>query len=58
MDERTPWAAEAYLLIGDAYRESKDAPAALKAYRRYLELAPESAPPRGEVKKHIAVLGG
>lgn len=58
VEDRAPWAAEAYLLLGDAHREAKDGPAALKAYRRYLEIAPADAPPRSEVKKHIAILGG
>jgi len=58
VEDRAPWAAEAYLLLGDAHRESKETPSALKAYKRYLEIAPADAPPRNEVKKHIAVLGG
>jgi tetratricopeptide (TPR) repeat protein len=52
------WAAEANLLLGDAHREGHENEAAVKAYKRYLELAPPSAPERVEVLKHIAILGG
>jgi predicted Zn finger-like uncharacterized protein len=52
------WAADAQLLLGDAHREGHENEAAVKAYKRYLELAPPSAPERAEVQKHIAILGG
>ena len=52
------WAAEAQLLLGDAHREGHENEAAIKAYKRYLELAPPDAPARAEVQKHISILGG
>ncbi len=56
--DKAAYAAEAFLTIGDAYREGHENDAAVKAYRRYLELAPADAPARAEVQKHISILGG
>jgi len=56
--DKTPWAPEAYMLVGDAHRELKEGPAAIKAYQRYLELAPPDASPRNEAKRYITLLGG
>ncbi len=56
--DKASWAAEADLLLGDAHREGHENDAAVRAYKRYLEIAPASAPERVEVQKHIAVLGG
>jgi len=56
--DKAPYAAEAFLVLGDAYREGHENDAAVKAYKRYLELAPMDAPARAEVQKHISILGG
>jgi predicted Zn finger-like uncharacterized protein len=56
--DKAPWAAEAFLWLGDAYREGHENDAAVKAYKRYLDLAPADAPARAEVQKHISILGG
>ena len=56
--DKAPYAAEAFLVLGDAYREGHENDNAVKAYKRYLELAPRDAPERGEVEKHISILGG
>ncbi|HEY2746446.1 MAG TPA: tetratricopeptide repeat protein, partial [Polyangia bacterium] len=56
--DKAPYAADAFLTLGDAYREGHENDAAVKAYKRYLELAPADAPARAEVQKHISVLGG
>jgi tetratricopeptide (TPR) repeat protein len=56
--DKAPYAAEAFLVLGDAYREGHENDAAVKAYKRYLELAPVDAPARTEVQKHISILGG
>ncbi|HZS40944.1 MAG TPA: tetratricopeptide repeat protein [Polyangia bacterium] len=52
------YAVEAYLILGDAHREAKESDAAVKAYKRYLELAPSEAPARAEVNHHLSILGG
>jgi predicted Zn finger-like uncharacterized protein len=57
---RTPapkWAIEAWLLDGDVHRDAHERDAAVKAYKKYLELAPPDAPARNEVKKHLSTLG-
>jgi tetratricopeptide (TPR) repeat protein len=56
--DKAPYAADAFLVLGDVYREGHENDAAVKAYKRYLELAPADAPPRAEVQKHISILGG
>ncbi|MGZ3430100.1 MAG: tetratricopeptide repeat protein, partial [Polyangia bacterium] len=56
--DKAPYAAEAFLVLGDAYREGHENDAAVKAYKRYLDLAPPDAPARAEVQKHISILGG
>ncbi len=55
--DKAAFAAEAYLLLGDAHRESKENDAAIRAYKRYLELAPADAPQRVEVTRHLSMLG-
>ena len=50
--------ADAFLVLGDVYREGHENQAAVKAYKRYLDLAPVEAPARAEVQKHISSLGG
>ena len=55
---RTAWAAEAALLLGDAHSEVRKNDAAVKMYRRYLELAPKDSPSRKEVERKISILGG
>jgi predicted Zn finger-like uncharacterized protein len=57
-EDKAPWSAEAHLLLGDAHRESKENADAVRAYRRYLDLAPPDAPQRSEVTRHISLLGG
>jgi tetratricopeptide (TPR) repeat protein len=56
--DKATFGAEAYLLLGDAHREGHENDAAVKAYKRYLELAPMDAPARNEVQKQISNLGG
>ncbi|MDB4970678.1 MAG: Tetratricopeptide 2 repeat protein [Myxococcales bacterium] len=56
--DKIRWAADAQLILGDAHREGKENDAAIKAYKRYLELAPADAPARVEVQKQITILGG
>jgi Tfp pilus assembly protein PilF len=56
--DKASYAAEAYLLLGDSHRESHEGEAAVKSYKKYLELAPPEAPERPEVQKHISLLGG
>lgn len=56
--DKAPYAAEAFLVLGDAYREGHENDHAVKAYKRYLELARPDAPERTEVQKHISNLGG
>lgn len=56
--DKAQFAAEAQLLLGDAHREGHENEAAVRAYKRYLELAPPDAPARAEVQKHISILGG
>jgi tetratricopeptide (TPR) repeat protein len=56
--DKATYAPDAFLILGDAYREGHENDAAVKAYKRYLELAPADAPARAEVQKHISVLGG
>ncbi len=54
----TPWLADAHLLLGDAHRAAHENDAAVRAYKKYLELAPASAPMRREAERQIAVMGG
>jgi len=56
--DKAPYAVEAWLLTGDAHRDSKENEAAVRAYKKYLELAPPEAPARLEVNKHLSLLGG
>jgi tetratricopeptide (TPR) repeat protein len=56
--DKAPWAAEAWLLAGDAHREGKENEAAARAYTKYLELAPPESPQRAEVSRHLQGLGG
>jgi predicted Zn finger-like uncharacterized protein len=56
--DKQPWSAEAWLLLGDAHREGKENDAAVKAYKKYLELAPPEAPARKEVERNVSLLGG
>ncbi len=56
--DKASFAAEAYLLLGDAQREQKANAAALAAYQRYLQIAPTSSPSRIEVQRTVKLLGG
>jgi tetratricopeptide (TPR) repeat protein len=56
--DKALFAPEAYLLLGDSMRESHNKDGALKAYKKYLELAAPDAPERAEVQKHVSILGG
>jgi cytochrome c-type biogenesis protein CcmH/NrfG len=56
--DKATYAPDAFLILGDAYREGHENDQAVKAYKRYLELAPPDAPARSEVQKHISILGG
>jgi tetratricopeptide (TPR) repeat protein len=56
--DQAPFAVEAWLLAGDAHRESKEKDAAVRAYKKYLELAPQDAPARNEVTRQLSILGG
>ena len=55
--DKAAYAAEAYLFAGDAHRELKENDAAVRAYKKYLELAPADSPQRAEVGKHLSLLG-
>ena len=55
--DQTPYALETYLLLGDSYREGRQRAEALRAYTKWLALAPPSAPERHEVETHVQVLG-
>jgi predicted Zn finger-like uncharacterized protein len=52
------YSADAWLLLGDSHRESHEKDPAVKAYKKFLELAAPDAPERSEVQKHISILGG
>jgi hypothetical protein len=52
-EARPPWLFEAHRLLGRAYEKLGDAPKALDAYRRYLELAPRDDARRGEAEKAL-----
>lgn len=56
--DQAAFAVEAWLLAGDAHRESKEKDAAVRAYKKYLELAPQDAPARNEVTRQLSILGG
>jgi predicted Zn finger-like uncharacterized protein len=56
--DKAPYAVEAWLLDGDVHRESKEKDAAVRAYKKYLELAPLDASSRGEVTRQLSLLGG
>jgi predicted Zn finger-like uncharacterized protein len=56
--DKSSWAAEAWLFLGDVRRESRESEGAVKAYKKYLELAPPDASARSEVNKHLAILEG
>ena len=56
--EQATWAPEACLLAGDARKEGKQMDAALRDYKRYLEVAPKYAPERHDVQKEIDRLEG
>jgi tetratricopeptide (TPR) repeat protein len=56
--DKAPYAVDAFLILGDAYREGHENESAVKAYKHYLDLAPADAPARAEVQKHISILGG
>jgi tetratricopeptide (TPR) repeat protein len=55
--DETPYALETYLLLGDSYREGRQRAEALRAYHKWLSLAPPSAPERHEVENHVQALG-
>jgi len=56
--DKAPFAVEAWLLVGDAHRESKERDAAVRAYKKYLELAPPDASARTEVTRQLSLLQG
>jgi tetratricopeptide (TPR) repeat protein len=56
--DKVTWAPEAWLLLGDAHREGHENDAAVKAYKRYLDLAPADAPARKEAERNVSILGG
>jgi len=47
------WVPEALLLAGETYRSLGKREAAVRAYRRYLEVAPKTAPAREDVAKML-----
>jgi tetratricopeptide (TPR) repeat protein len=57
-DSKASWLPDAHLLLGDARRQGKENEAAIRAYTKYLELAPLSAPMRAEATRQIKLLGG
>ena len=57
-DEATKWnpaLAEAWRMLGDAREKLEDGPGAVTAYRKFLELAPESKQ-AGAIKKKLPAL--
>ncbi len=56
--EQSNWLPEACLLAGDTRREGKQIDAAVRDYKRYLEVAPKYAPERKDIQKEIDRLEG
>ncbi len=56
--DHAAYAVDALLLVGDAHREARESDAALRAYKKYLEIAPADAPARSEVERQVSLLGG
>ena len=56
--DQASFAVAAYLLAGDARRESNDRARAVRAYQKYLELAPPDAPQRHDVQQALVNLEG
>ncbi|MDW8282374.1 MAG: tetratricopeptide repeat protein [Myxococcales bacterium] len=54
--DQAPYALESYLLLGDSYREAKQRAESLRAYNKWLSLAPPTAPERHEVETHVLAL--
>jgi len=55
--DKAPWAADAHLLLGYAYKQSRQRTQAVDQFKRYLELSPTDAPDREEVKRELRFLG-
>jgi predicted Zn finger-like uncharacterized protein len=55
--EKAPWTADAHLLLGYAYKQTRQRNEAVEQFKRYLELSPSDAPDRDEVKRELRFLG-
>jgi predicted Zn finger-like uncharacterized protein len=56
--DKAQFAPEAWLLLGDSMRENHNKDGAVKAYKKFLDLAAPEAPERAEVQKQLSILGG
>jgi tetratricopeptide (TPR) repeat protein len=55
---KTEWEAELYFQLATAEVTGGSKPAALAAFKKYLDIAPDDAPSRPEAKRQIVRLGG
>jgi tetratricopeptide (TPR) repeat protein len=51
--DSAPYALDIYLTLGDCLRESRQRAEAIRAYQKWLSLAPALAPERKEVEQHV-----
>ena len=56
--EKTDWEPELYFQLGTAEVTGGSKPAALAAFKKYLEIAPKDAPSLPEAKRQVVRLGG
>jgi tetratricopeptide (TPR) repeat protein len=56
--DKTDWEPELYFQLGSAEVVGGSKPAALAAFKKYLEIAPGDAPSRPEAQRQIVRLGG
>ena len=56
MPASAPWEGELYFQLGHAELLAGSKPAALTAFKRYLELAPQDAPSRPEAVRQVTRL--
>ena len=58
LPEKAEWEAELYFQLGTAEVTAGSKPAALAAFKKYLELAPKDAASRPEAQRQVVRLGG
>jgi tetratricopeptide (TPR) repeat protein len=56
MPASAPWESELYFQLGQAELLTGSKPAALAAFKKYVELAPQDAPSRPEAMRQVARL--